>query len=323
MNALGLFFLVAVAIGGVVWVFVYPYLSGEKKAERRMASVARAEPIAARPSRGASKSRREQVEGTLKVIDERRRKAKRPPLSERLRQAGLSWSKRRFLITAGALGVAAFVVMLVLERSLIVALAIGFAAGGGLPFWALSFLKRRRESKFLNAFPDAVDVIVRGIKAGLPLLDSLKLIATDAEEPVRSEFRAIVETQTIGMPIGEAALKLYENMQVPEANFFGIVISIQQRAGGNLSEALGNLSRVLRDRKKMKAKIQAMSQEAKASAGIIGALPIAVMTLVWITSPSYIDLLWTDPLGRVMLACSAGWMLCGVLVMRKMINFDF
>ena len=322
MGPYGLFFLVAVAIGGVAWVFVYPHLSGEKKAQRRMASVTRAEPIA-RPTRAAGKSRREQVEGTLKDIEQRGRKAKRPPLSVRLTQAGLSWSKRRFMITAGALGVAGFVVMMVVHGGLIPALGVGFAAGGGLPFWMLSYLKKRRESKFLAAFPDAVDVIVRGIKAGLPLLDSLKLIATDAEDPVRSEFRSIIETQTIGMPIGEACLKLFESIPVPEANFFGIVVFIQQRAGGNLSEALGNLSRVLRDRKKMKAKIQAMSQEAKASAAIIGALPLAVMALVWITSPAYIDLLWTDPLGRVMLACSAAWMLTGVLVMRKMINFDF
>ncbi len=213
--------------------------------------------------------------------------------------------------------------MMVLRTGLLPALGIGFAAGCGLPFWGLAYLKKRREAKFLAAFPDAVDVIVRGIKAGLPLLDSLKLIATDAEEPVRSEFRSIIDTQSIGMPIGEACLKLYESIPVAEANFFGIVVSIQQRAGGNLSEALGNLSRVLRDRKKMKAKIQAMSMEAKASASIIGALPIAVMALVWITSPAYIELLWTTPLGHVMLACSAAWMLTGVLVMRKMINFDF
>ena len=135
-----------------------------------------------------------------------------------------------------------------------------------MPRWLLSFLKKRREKKFLAHFPDAVDVIVRGIKAGLPLLDSLKIIALEAQEPIKSEFRAIVETQTIGMPIGEACGKLYERMPLPEANFFGIVISIQQKAGGNLSEALGNLSQVLRDRKKMKAKIQAMSMEAKASA---------------------------------------------------------
>ena len=185
-------------------------------------------------------------------------------------------------------------------------------------------MKKRRENKFLNAFPDAVDIIVRGVKAGLPLLDCLKMITIEAPEPLKSEFRAIVETQAIGMPLGDACGKLYEHMPVPEANFFGIVISIQQKAGGNLSEALGNLSRVLRDRKKMKAKIQAMSKEAKASASIIGALPVAVMTLVYITSPHYISLLlWTEPLGRVMLAGSAVWMSMGVLVMKKMINFDF
>ncbi len=193
----------------------------------------------------------------------------------------------------------------------------------GIPRWLLSFLKKRRESKFLNAFPDAADVIVRGIKAGLPLLDCLKMITIEAPEPLKSEFRAIVETQAVGLPLGDACGKLYERMPVPEANFFGIVISIQQKAGGNLSEALGNLSRVLRDRKKMKAKIQAMSQEAKASAAIIGALPIAVMTMVYITSPQYISLLFTEPLGNVMLACSAGWMLRGGVVMKKMINVDF
>jgi len=323
MNTYGLFFLVVIAIGGIAWVFVYPYLSGEKKAERRMASVARAEPIAARPARTAQKSRREQVEGTLKEIEQRRKKAKRAPLSVRLTQAGLDWSKRQFMITAGVLGVAVFVVLTIVGAGLLPALLFCFAAGAGLPFWALSFLKKRREAKFLNAFPDAVDVIVRGIKAGLPLLDSLKLISTDAVEPVRSEFLSIIETQTIGIPIGEACLKLFERMPVPEANFFGIVVSIQQRAGGNLSEALGNLSRVLRDRKKMKAKIQAMSMEAKASASIIGALPIAVMTLVWITSPQYISLLWTDSLGQVMIGCCGVWMVIGILIMRKMINFDF
>jgi tight adherence protein B len=184
-------------------------------------------------------------------------------------------------------------------------------------------LKKRRENKFLDAFPDAVDIIVRGVKAGLPLLDCLKMITIDAPEPVKSEFRAIVETQAIGMLLGDACGKLYEQMPVPEANFFGIVIAIQQRSGGNLAEALGNLSRVLRDRKKMKAKIQAMSMEAKASASIIGSLPVAVMTLVWITSPQYISLLWTEPLGRMMLAASLLWMSMGVMVMKKMINFDF
>jgi tight adherence protein B len=323
MNVYVVFPMVAVAIGGVAWVFVYPFLSGERNAERRMASVARSEPAVQRPTRGVQKSRREQVEGSLKQFEARTRTAKRVPLSVRIAQAGLKWSTRRFMVTAGALGLGVFVFTMLVGIGILPGLGLAFAAGGGLPFWILRFLKKRRESRFLLAFPDAVDVIVRGIKAGLPLLDSLKLIAAESEEPVRSEFRSIIETQTIGIPIGEACLKLFERMPVPEANFFGIVISIQQRAGGNLSEALGNLSKVLRDRKKMKAKIQAMSMEAKASAGIIGALPIAVMTVVWITSPQYISLLWTEPLGRMMLAACAVWMSIGIFVMRKMINFDF
>ncbi len=320
-QTLALFLLVSFAFGGLAWVFIYPFLSGERKAEQRKSSVARSEPVAARTSRSA-KSRREQVEDTLKDL-ERHKKQKRPPLSVRIEQAGLNWSKRRFMLTSAALGITVFMLILGVGAGLLPALGAGFSAAFGLPLWALSYLKTRRENQFLNAFPDAVDVIVRGIKAGLPLLDSLKIITSDAPEPVRSEFRAIVETQTIGLPLGEACAKLYERMPLPEANFFGIVVSIQQKAGGNLSEALGNLSRVLRDRKRMKAKIQAMSMEAKASASIIGALPIAVMTIVWLTSPSYIELLWTEPLGRLMLAGSAFWMFCGVMVMRKMINFDF
>ncbi len=323
MNVYLVFALVALAIGGVAWVFVYPLLSGERHTEQRMASVARSEPMAPRPIRAAQRSRREQVQGTLKEIEERQKKAKRLPLAVRISQAGLTWSKRRFFLTAGVLGLVAFVAVLASGAGLLPALGAAFAAGCGLPLWLLSFLKKRRLARFLDGFPDAVDVIVRGIKAGLPLLDSLKLIAEESEEPIRGEFRAIIDTQAIGMPLGEACLKLYEHMPVPEANFFGIVVFIQQRAGGNLSEALGNLSRVLRDRKRMKAKIQAMSMEAKASGTIIGVLPLAVMTLVYITSPNYISFLFTEPLGRAMLAGSAIWMGIGVLVMRKMINFDF
>ena len=149
------------------------------------------------------------------------------------------------------------------------------------------------------------------------------MVAADAPEPLKSEFNTIIETQTIGMPLGEACARLYERMPLPEANFFGIVIAIQQKSGGNLSEALGNLSKVLRDRKKMAEKIQAMSMEAKASAGIIGSLPPVVMLLVWISTPDYIALLWSESLGQFMLLCCVGWMTIGVLVMKKMINFDF
>ncbi len=323
MQTLAIFGMVATAIGGVAYVFIYPLLSGERKVEQRRANVTRAEPAARATGRTQQKSRREQVEETLKDLESKAKKPKSPPLHIKIAQAGLSWSKNQFLMISAGLGLFAFAAVFVLAGALLPALGAGFAAGFGVPRWLLSFLKKRREKKFLTHFPDGVDVIVRGIKAGLPLFDSLKIVALDAQEPIKSEFKAIIETQTIGMPIGEACAKLYERMPLPEANFFGIVISIQQKAGGNLSEALGNLSRVLRERKKMKAKIQAMSMEAKASAMIIGALPICVGTLVWLTSPDYIELLWTAELGRFMMAGCAMWMGIGVFVMKQMINFDF
>jgi tight adherence protein B len=322
-QTLALGFLAATAIGGVAWVFVYPMLSGEKQAESRRASIAKPEPAAKRQADKNQRSRREQVENSLKDLEARRQKETKLSLSARLQQAGLDWTPQRFWIVSGILGAAALLATLFAGGGIFGALGLGFTAGLGVPRWGLGFLKKRREKKFLAALPDAVDVIVRGIKAGLPLFESIKVVAADSPEPLKSEFKAIIETQAIGMPLGEACARLYERMPVPEANFFGIVISIQQKSGGNLSEALGNLSKVLRDRKKMAEKIQAMSMEAKASAGIIGSLPPIEMVLVYITTPDYISMLWTHPTGQVMLVGCVIWMSIGVMVMKKMINFDF
>jgi tight adherence protein B len=284
----------------------------------------RSEPVAARAvaNRGGPKVRRD-IEETLKELEVREKKQKNLPLAMRISQAGLTWTKRQYILISVGVGLAVFVGIFLVGGGVLAAAGGGFAGGFGAPRWLLSFLKKRRENKFLHNFPDAVDVIVRGVKAGLPLGDCLRIIATESAEPVRSEFRTVVEAQTVGISMGDACAKLYDRMPLPEANFFGIVVSIQQRAGGNLSEALGNLSRVLRDRKKMKAKIQAMSMEAKASGVIIAMLPFAVMLLVYISSPNYIELLWTHPTGRLMMAGCAVWMLIGVFVMKKMINFDF
>jgi tight adherence protein B len=323
MQTLALAFLATAAIGGLAWVFIYPLLSGERHAANRRASVAKAEPVAARQTQKDQRSRREQVEGSLKELEARRAKDKKIALATRLTQAGLDWEPRKFMIVSGILGAIAFAGAMLAGGGPIGAVGMAFAGGFGLPRWLLSFLKKRREKAFLRALPDAVDVIVRGIKAGLPLFESIKVVAADSPEPLRSEFLAIIETQAIGMPLGEACGRLFERMPVPEANFFGIVIAIQQKSGGNLSEALGNLSKVLRDRKKMAEKIQAMSMEAKASAGIIGSLPPIVMLLVYMTTPDYISLLWTHPTGQLMLVGCATWMFIGVMVMKKMINFDF
>jgi tight adherence protein B len=321
MNSLAVFFLVAVAIGGVAWVFIYPMLSGERVAERRKETLTKTGTVApARSARNPQKSRREQVEGTLKDLESRNKKS--VPLHLKIQQAGLNWSNKQYYLISVAAGLGAFVLFILIDAGIWAALAIAFAAGFGMPVWLLKYLKKRRETKFLEAFPDAVDTIVRGIKAGLPLLDSMRIIALEAPEPVRSEFRSIMDTQAVGMPIGEACQKLFERIPVAEANFFGIVIAIQSKAGGNLSEALGNLSRVLRDRKKMKAKVSALSMEAKASAAIIGALPFIVAFLVYMSSPNYIMPLFTTSTGHLILGVSGIWMSIGVFVMRKMMNFE-
>jgi tight adherence protein B len=194
-------------------------------ARRRSPRPARSRPLARRATSrnpGASK-----VEGTLQELEARQRKS--VPLQVKIAQAGLTWSKRQFFLISAAMGIGAFLLFLVIDAGLWAALAMAFAAGLGMPLWLLKFLKKRRETKFLNAFPDAVDTIVRGIKAGLPLLDSMRIIALESPEPVRSEFRSIMETQAVGMPIGEACQKLFERIPVPEANFFGIVIASNRR----------------------------------------------------------------------------------------------
>src|SRR6476469_7353330 len=286
-----------------------------------MQSVTKTEPLA-RVSRGPQKSRRALVDSSLKDFDERHKKSKRVPISVRITRAGLSWSKRQFIIISAFIGLIMAFLGFLSGTGLLGAAGLGFAGAFGFPRWFLSFLRKRREAKFIDGLADAVDIIVRGVKAGLPLGDCIRMITMESSEPLKTEFRLIMETQAIGMPLGEACGKLYERTPLPEANFFGIVVAIQQKAGGNLSEALGNLSKVLRDRKKMKGKIQAMSQEAKASAAIVGALPFVIMGFMTVVNPAYLNPLWNTTMGNVMLVGSGIWMTLGILIMRKMINFD-
>lgn len=323
LDTLAIIGLAIICAGGLAYALIYPLLSGEAKADKRREAVAQ---TAARPTRAKVddvSAKRSSVEDTLKELERRQKNSNKPPLQTRIAQAGLTWTNRKFYIISAVLGVIGFLMPLIMGLSLLPAAACAVAFGLGIPQWLLNFLKKRRMVAFLNELANSVDVIVRGVKAGLPLGDCMRIIATEAQEPVRSEFRFIVEQTTLGIPLHEAVMKLYERMPVPEANFFCIVVSIQQKAGGNLSETLGNLSKVLRDRKKMKSKIVALSQEAKSSAAIIACLPPAVMFFVYISTPQYISLLWTTDMGRLLLAVCLFWMFTGVMVMRKMINFDF
>jgi tight adherence protein B len=317
------------SVGGVIVAALYPRLAGGSKSAKRLESIAATKRRVAADRIAAEEGRRKRsVEDTLKELEEtqkaKARKSQKPTLTTRMRQAGLSWSKRTYYLVCLLAAVATFGFAVFGLRFGAIP-AVGFAVSGGvlLPHLFVNRARKKRLRRFSDEFPNAVDVIVRGVKAGLPLIDCLKVIAAEAQEPVCSEFREIIEDQTLGMPLAEAVARLPERIPLAEANFFAIVIAIQSRSGGSLSEALNNLSKVLRDRKKMHAKIRAMSAEAKSSAGIIAALPFVVAILVYFTSPDYILLLFQTTTGNIVLAASGIWMFFGIMVMRKMINFDF
>ncbi|MDZ5697293.1 type II secretion system F family protein [Chelativorans sp. M5D2P16] len=328
---LGFVALAACSAVAVAYVFLFDTITNEKKAGKRLETVKRAETDrtvvkASRDRMAEAAKRRKSIQESLKELEskqkDRHRYTTRPPLKVQLRQAGLEMSVERFYLLSGLCGLV-LTLLVFLSGAPILTLPGALLVGAlGLPRWFVALRRKRRVKAFLDEFPNALDVIVRAVKSGLPLNDSVRMIASEAREPVRTEFRRMVEAQQLGLSNAEAALRMAETMPCPEANFFGIVIQIQSQAGGNLSEALGNLSRVLRDRKKMKAKVKALSMEARASAVIIGALPVIVAVLVHLTSPDYIRPLFTTASGHIILGASAIWMSIGIFVMRQMINFE-
>ena len=331
MTVLVFIALAAMSAAALAYGLMFTTIENEKKAGRRLETVKRAETDrmvvkASRDRLAEAAKRRKSVQDSLKELEVKQRtrsaRTTKPPLKVQIRQAGLSVSIRRFYVYSFVTGFLVFLALLIVDAPLLVAVG-GLVAGAlGLPRWFVTFKRQRRVKAFLEELPNALDVIVRAVKSGLPLNDAVRLIASESPEPVRGEFRRVVESQQLGLSLPEAVLRMPETMPCPEAGFFGIVIQIQNQAGGNLSEAIGNLSKVLRDRKKMKAKVQALSMEAKASAAIIGALPFIVAFLVYLSSPNYIMPLFTTSTGHLILLVSGVWMSMGIFVMRKMMNFD-
>jgi tight adherence protein B len=243
-------------------------------------------------------------------------------MRRRLDQAGLpNVSANAFWIASGALGAGVAALCFFTGQGILIIALAAFAAGLGLPRWVLGFMKARREKKFTSEFANAIDVVVRSVRSGLPTNEALKIVARESPDPVGNEFERLVEGLKVGVTLEQGCRRMYESMPTAEVSFFGIVMTIQQKSGGNLSEALSNLSGVLRDRKRLEGKIKAMSSEAKASAMIIGSLPPAVMGIVYVTTPAYISLLFTERTGNLILAGCVLWMSVGIFVMRKMINF--
>ncbi len=331
VTVIAMIALAGLSAGAVAYVFMFNTIANENKAGKRLETFKRAETDravikASRDSLAEAAKRRKSVQDSLKDLDQKQkakdRNMRKPPLKLQIKQAGLTIPLERFYLLSAISGIAFAALTFLGGAPLWAVPAAGLAGGIGLPRWVILFIKARRIKAFLNELPNALDIIIRAVKSGLPINDGIRLIATESREPVRSEFRRMVEAQQIGMSTAEAALRMTDTMPCPEAAFFGIVIQIQSQAGGNLSEALGNLSRVLRDRKRMKAKVQALSMEAKASAAIIGALPFIVAFLVYLSSPTYIMPLFVTSTGHLILGVSLIWMSIGIFVMKKMMNFE-
>ncbi len=316
--------LILLVVGAVLFLVLS---SGQKeKAQKRVANM-RGTSARGRGAKGAkddanNKDRRKKLSESLQKIDDQNKQNKkknRLTLEQMIEQSGMEFSVQKFylisVVTAFALGGLGFVT----GQKLWVTGLMFFVGGIGLPRWFINSARKRRQKKFMNEFSNAIDVIVRGVKSGLPVNECLKIISREAPAPVNEEFFTLTEGLRVGLSLEQGLERLCERMPVQEANFFSIVLLIQQKTGGNLAEALGNLSTVLRSRKAMEGKVKALSSEAKASAMIIGALPFLVAGAVHLSSPEYLQPLFNTKNGNFILLGAGIWMGMGIMVMRKMI----
>lgn len=308
----------------------YPVVMPKRSFQRRLHEIAGVD-----TGRSATVDRRSEdvrrrriaVERTLREMEEKQRQKARqksnPSLMLRIQQAKLDWTRELFWTLSGAIALAALSVAVAIGIPLAVAVGGAVAAGWLMPRWFVNYRRARVFADFIKEFPNAIDIVTRGIRSGLPLKDCLAMIAQESAEPVRSEFARLVDDEKLGIPLTDAVQRLADRVPVTEAAFFATVIAMQAETGGRLSEALGNLSQVMREHARMRAKIRAMSMEAKSSGIIIGSMPVVVAALVFFVAPDYIRPLFETGVGRLVLAMSVIWMGVGVFVMRQMINFDF
>ncbi|MFC4254569.1 pilus assembly protein TadB [Altererythrobacter xixiisoli] len=243
-------------------------------------------------------------------------------LQVRLRQTGKSWTVAHYLYASLGLMVVVTLFMLLRTGALPLSLGVGLVVGAGLPHMVVGYLINKRINSFTSKFPDAIDLLVRGLRSGLPVGETLSVISTEIPGPVGDEFRGVVERIKIGRTMEDALQDTADRLGTPEFQFFVITLAIQRETGGNLAETLSNLSDVLRKRAQMKLKIKAMSSESKASAYIVGSLPFIVFGLVWTVNPTYIENFFIDD--RLIIAGIGGlvWMSIGGFIMAKMVNFE-
>ncbi len=315
-----------VSFAAVAFVVLSP--TEKDKANKRISAIETSKASSRSGSSAAAaeanqKDRRRKLNQALAKVEDQQKeikKKRRLSLEQRIEQSGLPATTQQFYMASAIVAVIFGVIGFISGQKPWITGLLIVIGGLGAPRWFIGFYTTRRQKKFAGEFSNAIDVIVRGVKSGLPVNECLKIIASEAPKPVNEEFHMLTEGIKIGLSLDQALGRMYERMPLQEVNFFAIVLVIQQKTGGNLAEALGNLSNVLRSRKQMEGKVKALSAEAKASAMIIGALPFLVMAGVQVSDPSYLQPLFTEKTGNMILIGAGLWMACGIFVMKKMMQ---
>ncbi|PEQ14639.1 pilus assembly protein TadB [Novosphingobium sp. PC22D] len=240
----------------------------------------------------------------------------------RLHRTGKDWTITQYLYASAGIGAVLTVIVYLKSGAPLLALGVGIAGGAGIPHFLVGFFISKRANAFTVKFPDAIELLVRGLRSGLPVTETLGVVATEVPGPVGEEFKLVTERIKIGKTMEDALQETADRLAMPEFNFFCITLAIQRETGGNLAETLANLADVLRKRSQMKLKIKAMSSESKASAYIVGALPFIVFAMIWWINPGYLEGFFTDD--RLVVTGLAGltWMSIGAFIMAKMVSFE-
>ena len=314
------------AVGGLVMLaliaLAFAGPSPQKAGSRRLATVRERHSASAAVALEA-KMRRITASRDTRMDDAVTRFLPNPAqLKKRLAMTGKSW-------TIGQYGLASLAIMLIVAlllwakgMPLLLGLFVGLFVGAGLPHWLVGFFIKRRIAKFTAKFPDAIELLVRGLRSGLPISETMAVVGNEVAGPVGEEFRAVADKMKIGRTMDAALQETADRLGTPEFQFFVISIAIQRETGGNLAETLANLATVLRQRSQMKLKIKAMSSESKASAYIVGSLPFIVFVMIMWIAPDYMGQFFVDP--RLTIAGIGGlvWMAIGGFIMAKMVNFE-
>ncbi|HPD83750.1 MAG: type II secretion system F family protein [Alphaproteobacteria bacterium] len=303
-------------------IFIYTYQAQKKN---RMMSVLTGGAVQDKKHLKNSPHGQKKLDLSKKLKDENedttKTKKKAKNLALALTQAGLEISVKEFWMFSAVCGVLVTMIIKIMGASTFVVVMAAITSFLGLPRLFIRFRIKRRQKQFMDDFADSLESMMRLLKAGMPVSEAIKMVAREFSGPMGEEMGRIFDQQKIGVPLPEAVLDAAQRVPLTEMQMFATAIAIQTQTGSSLSEVLQNLANVIRARFGLKRKVQALSSEAKASAMIIGALPVLVGLGLYFVNPSYIELLFTDSTGKFLLGCAVAWMCVGVLVMRQMINF--